>query len=201
MNLKHLTDKTLLADTRFLVTRERELLTKVLHHLKEIDRRKLYSDLGYSSMYDFCIRHLGYAEASAHRRIKAARLLEEIPEIEKKIEDLQKEKAEAESEQHVKGATWSKTDLVKYKLKMKNLDIAMAALGNALKSGETSLEKVVINTIDHLESGAEDDEYVPADELYRALETKLKNYGTSAVAILSKLKSMGVNPRDILKIS
>jgi hypothetical protein len=87
MNLKHLTDKTLLADTKILITRERELLTRILHHLKEIDRRKLYSELGYASMFEYCVRELGYSEASAHRRIKSARLIEEIPEIEEKIEN------------------------------------------------------------------------------------------------------------------
>lgn len=86
MNLKHLTDSVLLADTKFLVNRERELTTKILHHLKEIDKRKLYSDLKYSSLYEYCIRELGYSEASAHRRIVAARMLETIPEIEEKID-------------------------------------------------------------------------------------------------------------------
>jgi hypothetical protein len=86
MNLKHLTDKTLLIDTKALVARERELLTKILHHLKEIDKRKLYSDLGYSSLYDYCIRDLGYSEGSAHRRIQTCRLLAVMPEIENKIE-------------------------------------------------------------------------------------------------------------------
>lgn len=87
MNLKHLTDKTLLADLKFLVTREREFLTKILHHLKEIDARKLYSDLGFSSLFDYCVRELGYSEGEAVRRIQAARLLADVPEIENKIEN------------------------------------------------------------------------------------------------------------------
>lgn len=87
MNLKHLTDKALLADLRILVANERELSTKVLHHLKEIDRRKLYSDLGYTSLFEYCLRELKYSEASAVRRIRAARSLGELPEIVKKIEN------------------------------------------------------------------------------------------------------------------
>lgn len=86
MNLKHLTDKTLLTDTKLLVNREREFLTKILHHLREIDRRKLYCELGFSSLHAYCVRELGYSEGNAYRRIKACRLLEEIPEIERKIE-------------------------------------------------------------------------------------------------------------------
>ncbi len=86
MNLKHLTDKILIYDTKKLVSSEREVTVKVLHHLKEIDRRKLYSDLGFSSLYDYCVRELGYSEGSAHRRISSCRLLDEIPSISAKIE-------------------------------------------------------------------------------------------------------------------
>lgn len=87
MNLKHLTDKVLLADMRILVANEREISLKVLHHLKEIERRRLFSDLGYPSLYEYAIRELGYSEPAAHRRISAARLLKEMPEIENKIVD------------------------------------------------------------------------------------------------------------------
>jgi hypothetical protein len=88
MNLKHLTDKALLEDTKKLASGERELSVKVLHHLKEIDRRKLFSDLGFTSLYDYCVRELGYSEGSAHRRISSARLLGELPMIESKIESV-----------------------------------------------------------------------------------------------------------------
>ena len=86
MKLSHLTDKILLIETKNLVISEREATSRVLHHLKEIDRRKLYSEQKYSSLFDYCVRDLGYSEASAQRRIVAARLLGEIPEIDKKIE-------------------------------------------------------------------------------------------------------------------
>lgn len=87
MNLKHLTDKVLLTDTRILVANEREISLKVLHHLKEIERRRLYSDLGYSSLFEYAVKELGYSEPSANRRINSARILRDIPEIGKKIED------------------------------------------------------------------------------------------------------------------
>lgn len=86
MNLKHLTDKALLDDIKFLVTREKEFLIRILHHLKEIDKRKLYSDLGFSSLFDYCLKELKYSDGEAVRRIQAARLLADIPELEKKIE-------------------------------------------------------------------------------------------------------------------
>ena len=87
MKLSHLTDKTLLNETKRLANSKREVTTQILHHLKEIDRRKLYSDLRCSSLFDYCVRVLGYSEGSAQRRIVAARLLAEIPSIEEKIEE------------------------------------------------------------------------------------------------------------------
>lgn len=86
MRLLHLKDKNLLAETKRLVNSEREATTQVLHHLIEIDRRKLYCELKCSSLFDYCVKELGYSEASAQRRIVAARMLAKIPKIEKKIE-------------------------------------------------------------------------------------------------------------------
>ena len=85
MNLKHLTDTTLLNDTKKLSREEREITTQILHHLKEIERRKLFSDLGYPSMLAYAVKELNYSESSASKRIQAARLLADIPEIESKI--------------------------------------------------------------------------------------------------------------------
>lgn len=87
MNLKHLTDRTLLKDTKLLAQEYRDVTTKLLHHLTEIENRKLYSELGYSSLYKYAIHELGLDESSAVRRIKAATVLRDIPEIEEKIEN------------------------------------------------------------------------------------------------------------------
>lgn len=87
MNLRHLTDQSLLIDTKNLAKGERDLSLKVLHHLKEIERRRLFSDLRYSSLFEYAVKELGYSEPEAARRIKSARLLDEIPEIEQKIEE------------------------------------------------------------------------------------------------------------------
>ncbi len=86
MRLSHLTDKTLLKDTKNLVLHERRVSVEILHHLKEIDVRKLYADLKWSSLFDYCVRELGYSESSAQRRIVAARLMGEMPEVGPKIE-------------------------------------------------------------------------------------------------------------------
>ncbi|WP_408096165.1 HNH endonuclease [Peredibacter sp. HCB2-198] len=87
MRLNHVANKILLSDTKKLVGAEREATVKLLHHLKEIDKRKLYCDLKYSSLFAYCVNELGYSEGAAQRRIVAARALAEIPEIESKIEN------------------------------------------------------------------------------------------------------------------
>lgn len=87
MNLKHLTDKQLLNDTKNLASYERKITAQLLHHLKEIESRKLFSEVGYGSLYAFLTAELGFSEGAAVRRIKAARLLKNLPELEKKIED------------------------------------------------------------------------------------------------------------------
>jgi hypothetical protein len=84
--LTKLKDAELLSSTKVLVQRERELTMKVLWHLAEIERRKLFSDLKYSSLFEYAVRELGYSEAAASRRIQAMRTLREIPELETKIE-------------------------------------------------------------------------------------------------------------------
>ena len=85
MRLKSLSDRELLARTQQLVQKERELLSEILQHLKEVERRKLYSDLGYSSLFDYCLRELKYSEAQAGRRLQALKLIRELPQVEEKI--------------------------------------------------------------------------------------------------------------------
>lgn len=86
MNLKHLTDLTLRTETIKAASREKEVTTVLLHHIREVDRRKLYCDWKFSSLFDWCVKELGFCDGSAQLRITAARLLEEIPELEAKIE-------------------------------------------------------------------------------------------------------------------
>lgn len=87
MHLNHLTDKQLLSDTKHLALEEQKLNLRLLTHLKEIDKRKLYSDLGYSSLFNYIVMELGYSNSAAMRRINSCRVLAEFPEIEKKVAD------------------------------------------------------------------------------------------------------------------
>ncbi len=83
MNLKLIKDFDLIQKTETLVREERELLTSILHHLKEIERRRLFC--GFGSLFEFAVKKLKYSEDQACRRISAMRLLKELPELETQI--------------------------------------------------------------------------------------------------------------------
>jgi hypothetical protein len=84
--LKSISDSDLLSTTKRLASEERRIGIEVLHHLREIDARKLFASLGLSSLFAYCIAELGYSEGGAHRRISAMRLLRDVPEYEVKLE-------------------------------------------------------------------------------------------------------------------
>lgn len=86
MKLNSLPDRDLISQTKQLVQTERDVLTKILQHLREIERRRLFSDFGCSSLFDYAVKELKYSEPQAARRLQAMRLIKEIPEVEKKIE-------------------------------------------------------------------------------------------------------------------
>src|SRR5450432_3738215 len=70
----------LLAALSALVQREHELLSDFLAHLAELDERRLYLGLGFSSLFAYCTEALGLSKSSAGRRIAAARVCCRFPE-------------------------------------------------------------------------------------------------------------------------
>ena len=80
MNLKSLSNSVLVSELKSKVLEERKLLNEILELLFEVSSRKLYLDLAYPSLFEFCVRELGYGEASAYRRIEAMRLLKGFSE-------------------------------------------------------------------------------------------------------------------------
>jgi len=80
-NLAELSDRELIVQLEKLVAQEKETTTDIVRHLSEVEVRKLYLELGYSSLFDYATRGLGYGESSALRRIKVARAGSKVPEI------------------------------------------------------------------------------------------------------------------------
>lgn len=87
MNLRHEPDEVLISKTEKLVREEREILTVILHRLKEINRRRLYSSMGYKSLFHCAVERFGYSEDQAYRRINAMKLIDDVPELEQKINE------------------------------------------------------------------------------------------------------------------
>ena len=69
-----LSDRELLRETSNLVRHERHLQGAIIDHLAEIEARGLYLERGFSSLFDYAVRELGYSDAAAARRIGAMRL-------------------------------------------------------------------------------------------------------------------------------
>ena len=82
-----LPDHVLLEQTRMLARHEQALQLSVLDHVREIEARRLYLRLGYSSLFDYTVRELRYTEAAAWRRIKAMRLCRETRGVREWLQD------------------------------------------------------------------------------------------------------------------
>lgn len=79
--LQNFSNEQLNTTLKELRSREREIVSEVIFCLHEIDARGYFRDLGYSSLFTYCVSGLGYSESAAQRRIQAARALGGTPEI------------------------------------------------------------------------------------------------------------------------
>ncbi|WP_413587624.1 HNH endonuclease [Bdellovibrio sp. HCB274] len=86
MNLRKMNQTELDQRMKSLAQQERHLLHEVLLTIKEIDARRGFLEMGYGSLFDYLVQGVGYSEGSAQRRIDAARLIREIPEVATKIQ-------------------------------------------------------------------------------------------------------------------
>lgn len=85
-NSKFLTNIELHHKLQTLIQSEREILTDILVHIREADRRKLYLEYSCSSLFNYLKKYFKYSNGSAQRRIDSARLLAEVPGILKDFE-------------------------------------------------------------------------------------------------------------------
>ena len=79
-------DRKLLMNTKHTVAKERKLTALVIEHLQEVEARKLYCDLKYKSLFQYCMLELGYSEDQACRRINAMRVSKKLPQVKEKID-------------------------------------------------------------------------------------------------------------------
>ena len=82
-----LSDDRLLARTKELSGIEHHLEVVVIDHLREIQKRRLYLRRGFSSLFDYTVRELGYSDAAAWRRLKAMRLCSDFDGVRERLQD------------------------------------------------------------------------------------------------------------------
>jgi hypothetical protein len=64
-----------------LVRSERHLVVQFVIELAGFASRELYRELGYTSLFYYCVRQLGLSKSSAFRRSEVARLIARFPVI------------------------------------------------------------------------------------------------------------------------
>jgi hypothetical protein len=68
-----------------IARREREAAAELLRLINEATAHKAWVELGFASAFDWLTKGHGYAEGAAYRRLAAARLLADAPELAPKI--------------------------------------------------------------------------------------------------------------------
>ena len=76
-----LSDDELLNQIPSLLGSERQLLTRLILYLAEVEDRRLHLRAGYSSMFEFCTEKLRLSEGESFRRLTAARLSRRFPVV------------------------------------------------------------------------------------------------------------------------
>src|SRR6202163_2412550 len=64
-----------------LVRGERHLVVQFVVELAGFAKRELHRELGYTSLFYYCVRQLGLSKSSAFRRSEVARLIARFPVI------------------------------------------------------------------------------------------------------------------------
>jgi hypothetical protein len=76
-----LPDDELLAGLASIVGRRNQITAEFLAYLAELDERQSFLDLGFSSLFEYCVEALGLCESTAGRHIAAARVCRNHPEV------------------------------------------------------------------------------------------------------------------------
>src|SRR6185437_14687386 len=64
---------------------ERRASRNILIYLKEIKVRRLYAERGYPNLFWMLVRHFRQSESAANQRLKALKLMMEVPIVEERL--------------------------------------------------------------------------------------------------------------------
>jgi len=74
-------DSNLIAALKKARSEERAIQCMALALIAEVERRMLFAEAGYPSLFQYLVSELGYSEASILKRIQVSRLLSRFPQI------------------------------------------------------------------------------------------------------------------------
>ncbi|MEQ8278952.1 MAG: hypothetical protein RKU31_35065, partial [Deltaproteobacteria bacterium] len=80
-NLSCMTQNDLLSGLHEALRAELNCGVQALRFMAEIERRKLYVERGFSSLFRFCVEGLGLTEDQACRRVAVVRAARRVPEV------------------------------------------------------------------------------------------------------------------------
>ena len=81
MDISRLTDDELWDRTKALARGERGATADLVEHPAELDKRSLFKEHGFLSLFEYCVHGLRCSEAAAYRRIRAARAIRLFPPV------------------------------------------------------------------------------------------------------------------------
>jgi len=79
--LQSLNDADLVTQVQSLFQREKRIGDAIILGLKEIKSRRLFAAMGYSSLFEFLVKHFGLSESASYQRLQALKLIEAVPEV------------------------------------------------------------------------------------------------------------------------
>jgi len=85
--LDGITDGELLSRLDSLSGKECRVIAEIVLHLHHVNKRGLYRDAGYSSLFEYCTSKLKYTVGAAYRRMTAAQALDTSPELYELLRD------------------------------------------------------------------------------------------------------------------
>lgn len=69
-----------------LFASERKITFEILLLIQTLDITKAYLELAYSSLFEYLVKEIGYSESAAQRRIASARMMKQVPAIERNLQ-------------------------------------------------------------------------------------------------------------------
>jgi hypothetical protein len=80
LKVKTYSQKEILSVTSELFIREKKISDAILILLAEIQNRRIYADLGFTSLFELLTRHFKLSESTAYQKVSLIKLIREVPE-------------------------------------------------------------------------------------------------------------------------